>query len=171
MQYVAACLSAAGLLYSLFLAKYEFGKGFDPHSKAKVLQAIVLSFWILAPPIWFWFEYFFLYKGSDSTTDKPALDDFKHGQDQASKIWLALVTLLLGLYFGKDLIRDSSPNAAQGTQPSSGESQSRQGSQSTQPPAVVSPPAPVVAPSKKSSHKRSSKKSSQTPSGPKPGGA
>lgn len=29
-------------------------------------------------------------------------DRFKYGQEVASKTWLALVTLLTGLYFGKD---------------------------------------------------------------------
>src|SRR5262249_6686731 len=34
------------------------------------------------------------------------LEEFKHGQDQSAKIWLALVSVLAGLYFGKDLVRD-----------------------------------------------------------------
>ena len=94
---------------------WGFGKGFDPHDPVKVFQAVVLGIWVIVPPIWFWYEYFFLY--SNATT-KPGLDEFKHGQDQSSKIWLALVTLLLGLYFGKDLSRDSSPPPAPGKQTS-----------------------------------------------------
>jgi hypothetical protein len=125
-----ALASTVAGLYSLWLAHQEFGKGFDVHNPVKVKQACVLPIWILAPPIWFWIEYFFVYGKEDATKDKPALEAFKYGQDQASKIWLALVTVLFGLYFGKDLIRDSSPPSTQGTQQTLGEPQSRQGIQS-----------------------------------------
>ena len=53
-------------------------------------------------PAWFWFEYFFVFR----RVSDPAPDDFeklKYGQDLASKIWLAVVSALLMLYFGKDL--------------------------------------------------------------------
>ena len=32
----------------------------------------------------------------------PDIDLFKYGQDVSSKIWLAVSTVLLALYFGKD---------------------------------------------------------------------
>lgn len=79
--------------------------GFDPQKPTKVHQAYVLGLWILLPPIWFWLEYFFLYK--DEGTAVVKLEAFKHGQEQSAKIWLALVTLLAGLYFGKDLVREA----------------------------------------------------------------
>jgi hypothetical protein len=60
--------------------------------------------WILLAPMWFWFEYFFLFQ--DETKSGVKLEEFKHGQDQSAKIWLALVTVLAGLYFGKDLVRE-----------------------------------------------------------------
>ena len=91
------------LVYSIKLGMQEFGVGFCKDDPIKVRQAFFLGLWIILPPIWFWFEYYFLYKGGAA-----GLEELKHGQDQSSKIWLALVTLLLGMYFGKDLIRDSS---------------------------------------------------------------
>jgi H+/Cl- antiporter ClcA len=102
---------------ALIFGWYGFGKPFDAHDCGKVLQAVVLAIWIVAPPIWFWYEYFFLYQPIPETK-KPSLDQFKHGQDQAAKIWLALVTVLLGLYFGKDLSRgeSSAPVQPQQTQ-------------------------------------------------------
>jgi hypothetical protein len=33
------------------------------------------------------------------------MDEYKHGVDVSSKIWLALVTALLALYFSKDLVK------------------------------------------------------------------
>jgi len=104
------------------------GAKFDPTSRLKVTQAIFLCIWIVVPPVWFWFEYFFLYKEITPPAApplKPTMDEYKHGVDVSSKIWLALVTVLLGLYFGKDLARDSSPSPPC-TQPSS-EVQSKQG--------------------------------------------
>jgi hypothetical protein len=105
MGFIASGAMILSVVFGLF---WGFGKGFDPHDCVKVSQAIVLGIWVIAPPIWFWYEYFYLYP--DTTyVPKPSLDEFKHGQEQSSKIWLALVTLLLGLYFGKDLTRESSP--------------------------------------------------------------
>src|ERR1019366_447594 len=105
VRYVAAIVSAVAMVCSLYFGKYEFGMGFDSHDHIKVGQAIVLGIWILGPPIWFWIVYFFIYK-EPSAAGRPKLEEFKHGQDQSSKIWLALVTVLLGLYFGKDITRE-----------------------------------------------------------------
>jgi hypothetical protein len=70
-------------------------------------KAALLLFWVLVPPVWFWFEYFFLYRYDPLTLPngdaKPDWDNFKYGQDLSAKIWLALVTALTILYFGKDI--------------------------------------------------------------------
>ena len=96
---------------SIVLGCFGFGKRFDPKSPLKLTQAVVLLIWILAPPLWFWFEYYFLYKKLGPPSNGPlklGLDEYKHGVDVSSKIWLALVTVLLGMYFGRDFTRDSS---------------------------------------------------------------
>ena len=64
---------------------------------------VVLAAWIVLPPVWFWAEYFLVYRSGHYPGE--SLDEFKYGQDQAARIWLALITALLGLYFGKDLIK------------------------------------------------------------------
>jgi hypothetical protein len=95
-------------LASLIFAGWGFGLKFEISSSVKVSQAIILVTWILAPPIWFWYEYFFLYRPLIRHPDerfKMTFEEYKHGVDVSSKIWLALVTALLGLYFGKDLGR------------------------------------------------------------------
>lgn len=128
-QHWFGLFSALLLIYSLQYARHEFAGNFDEHDPVKVQQAIMLAFWIVVPPVWFWFEYFYLYKGSSNDD----LEKFKHGQDQSSKIWLALVTVLLAAYFGKDLIRDVSPEPSKAPQASA----SPQNSQAPQPTPVV----------------------------------
>ena len=98
--------SIAGVA-SIVLSRWGFMTPYDSKDCVKVTEAFVLGSWVIAPPAWFWYEYYRLYK----KCNWPAadLDGFKYGQDQASKIWLALVTLLLVIYFGKDLMRDKPP--------------------------------------------------------------
>ena len=62
----------------------------------------LLLFWALIPPAWFWLQFFALYL-YDDPKKREYWDRFKYGQDIASKIWLALVSALTILYFGKDL--------------------------------------------------------------------
>ena len=90
-------------------AASECEKSLTPIGKWKI---VTLLFWILVPPCWFWFEYFFLYRYDPQTipggTHKPDWhkadwDNFKYGQEVSSKVWLALVTALTILYFGKDI--------------------------------------------------------------------
>ena len=54
------------------------------------LQGAWLS-WLIVPPLWFFFEYQFLFKhyGPDG-----AFESFKYGQDVASKIWLGIAAAL-----------------------------------------------------------------------------
>ncbi len=92
---IVGTISAIALPLSLWLGTKEIGQKFLPTDSIKVAQAVVLGFWVLVPPIWFWCEYFFFY-----ATDLQPLDEFKHGQDQAAKIWVALIALLYGMYFG-----------------------------------------------------------------------
>jgi hypothetical protein len=99
--------SAIGGLVSIGLAALGFMTPFDSHNPVKITQAFVLGFWLIAPPVWFWYEYHLLWKKGNWAPQE--LDGFKYGQDQASKIWLALVTLLLVIYFGQGLMRENPP--------------------------------------------------------------
>jgi hypothetical protein len=100
---IAAWISGTFAVASLIFGYCGFGKPFDEQSPIKVTQAIVLCAWIVLPPLWFWCEYFFIWDRQSGY--RPSLEEFKYGQDVASKIWLGLVTALLILYFGKDLAR------------------------------------------------------------------
>ena len=58
--------------------------------------------WLLLPPVYFWYEYFYVYGRTRNAAARADLESFKYGQDVASKIWIAVVSALLALYFGKD---------------------------------------------------------------------
>jgi hypothetical protein len=76
--------------------------GLLPYSSNKqTVKAILLSCWIVGVPLWFAFETFYLY---DPKSDA-SLEEFKHAQDVASKVWIAISLVLTALYFGKDGLR------------------------------------------------------------------
>jgi hypothetical protein len=87
MTYTAILFASLAILYGFCQG---LGIPFSYCNPIKISQAIILGIWILAPPIWFW-------------------EVFKYGQEQSSKIWLALVTILLALFFGKNLVNRDIP--------------------------------------------------------------
>jgi hypothetical protein len=110
ISWISGVFGAASIALGFFRPTEKF----DMASHIKVLQAFVLLIWVIGPPIWFWYEYYFLYRKLGPPSNGPLkqrLDEYKHGVDVSSKIWLALVTVLLAMYFGKDFARDSSPPA------------------------------------------------------------
>ena len=58
--------------------------------------------WVLVPPMWFWFEYFGIWRYEDKQA-RQSRGEFQLGQELSAKIWLAAVTALGILYFGKDI--------------------------------------------------------------------
>lgn len=54
----------------------------------------VIPLWILGPPIWFWCDYFLIYR---KYGDPDAFDSFKHAQQISLAIWAAVALLLAGL--------------------------------------------------------------------------
>jgi hypothetical protein len=99
--YGAALLALGSLVFGIVGLYYNWptlrGTSKELTGSGEV-KAFILAFWIVVPPFWFWLEFFghYRYERSD-------LEQFKYGQDVSSKIWLALVTALTLLYFGKDL--------------------------------------------------------------------
>jgi hypothetical protein len=103
ISWVSGIVAVASIVLGLF----GFTERFDRRSDLKLAQAGVLLIWIVIPPLWFWFEYYFLYKKLGPS--RPSMDEYKYGVEVSSKIWLALVSALLIMYFGENLTRDSSP--------------------------------------------------------------
>ena len=57
----------------------------------------VYAFWVIAPPSWFFVEYYFVF---DRKSDAGAVEQLKIGQDVSQKFWAALLVLLGGIgYF------------------------------------------------------------------------
>ena len=101
VQRIFGVLAALALIGSLWFAQYGWGEKLEAGNPIKVCQAAIVVAWLLGPPIYFWFEYFYLYKNS-TAANKPDLETFKYGQDVSSKIWIATTSALLALYFWKD---------------------------------------------------------------------
>lgn len=63
------------------------------HMKVTYLYVSAAN-WVLAPPLWFWFEYFYIYKTFGKRSN---FDQFKHGQQVSASIWAGLVICLFAL--------------------------------------------------------------------------
>lgn len=106
VEKLAGTVAAICLAISLCVAWRGWGQPFDPHKMPwphiRILQACIVVTWIIIPPMWFWLDYFFIYLRNHKMGDEPPpdIDLFKYGQDISSKIWIAVSTALLALYFG-----------------------------------------------------------------------
>jgi len=101
-------LTFSGVIATILLAWHGWDKPILkgqswPH--VKVAQVFMLIAWTVVPPIWFWYEYWFIYlKGYHSDETVPEnFELFKYGQDVSAKIWLAIVSSALVIFFWKDI--------------------------------------------------------------------
>ena len=101
VQRIFGYCAAVALIGSLWFAQCGWGEKLDSGDPVKRWQAAIIIGWLLIPPIYFWFEYFWIYKSVPEAT-RPDLESFKYGQDVSSKIWIATTSALLALYFWKD---------------------------------------------------------------------
>lgn len=56
-----------------------------------------LTYWTLVPPLWFFFEWFFLFDNIENIGYPNATEILKHGQEVVSRVWAAVLALLLSL--------------------------------------------------------------------------
>jgi hypothetical protein len=83
-------------------------------------KAIILILWIILPPLWFFAEFYgpwayelelkskYVVPIDNTELQDPAYrthkwERFKYRQDLTAKVWLAVVTALTIIYFGKDI--------------------------------------------------------------------
>jgi|SRR5208282_4305808 len=114
--------SAVGSVFATFCILFgiHFLRTGDPNNarlwgaNVRTWKAALLVPWIILPPVWFCTEYFYVYTPRPITAQSVASDEYKdqwekrkehfeeflHGQDAASKVWLSMVTILAGLYLG-----------------------------------------------------------------------
>ncbi len=62
-----------------------------------LVKGILVSIWLLAPPVYFFVEWVFLYKESEEYP----LENFQYSQKLARDIWLAVSVILIALYFNE----------------------------------------------------------------------
>jgi uncharacterized membrane protein YhaH (DUF805 family) len=81
---ISAALAIASLLYAM-----KYGK-----AASDGLKKWIVGFWILVPPVYFWFDWVALCR------DIPAanVSGVKHLHDLSRNIWLALVVILIALF-------------------------------------------------------------------------
>lgn len=105
IQWVVGALGVICLAASCIFAGWGWGINLKGGGWVKSTQAVVVVLWTILPPMWFWIEFIWLYKPAYGITDKDRFDAFKYQQDLSSKIWIAAVSILLMLYFWKDIAR------------------------------------------------------------------
>jgi hypothetical protein len=69
----------------------------------KTLVLPFLALWTIAPPMFFWFDYFVLWhlEKMHKTSQFADLSEFKHGQELSRNLWLAIVAILAAIYASK----------------------------------------------------------------------
>jgi hypothetical protein len=102
--------SLTGLMfcYSLYVGYQGWGirvPASGPWPFIKIEQLVLLVGWTMLPPLWLFFEHFleYLREWEPGTIPPPDFEVFKHGQDLAAKLWIAVSSVLLVVYFGKDI--------------------------------------------------------------------
>jgi hypothetical protein len=102
-----AIFAAAYAAYCVwrFAEKIDIGKPIPPDFKYELIAYSI--FWVLAPPIWFFVEYFAVANNCivGFPGDDPNLKKIKDYADYASKVWAAVLGLLVALlasHGGKD---------------------------------------------------------------------
>jgi hypothetical protein len=101
-------VTSFGVIAAILLAWYGWDKPIAegrswPH--VKVAQVFMLIAWTMIPPIWFWYEYWFIYL-KDYHSDRIVPENFelfKYGQDVSAKIWLSIVSSAFVIFFWKDI--------------------------------------------------------------------
>jgi len=58
---------------------------------------VLVGIWTIIPPVWFFVEYFYIYKRCEPH-DTHKFDQFKHGQQLAAAIWAGLLAFLFIAY-------------------------------------------------------------------------
>lgn len=84
-------------LAALGWAIYSIGYFLKPisrvHFETEYFPKVIILFWTIGPPIWFFCEYFWLWKNADEKTQAR----IQVGQDLARPFWAAVLATLLFL--------------------------------------------------------------------------
>lgn len=62
---------------------------------------VLIFAWTVFPPLWFWYEYFFLFKTFGKHENPHAFDLFKHGQQTSRAIWAGVLACMAAIAAAK----------------------------------------------------------------------
>ena len=79
------------------------------NSKDPTFLYILGAIWAVAPPVWFWYEYFYVYRSSG---DPSGFEQFKYGQQVAIAIWAGVALTLFG-YVSSERFKPAKETAVQ----------------------------------------------------------
>lgn len=66
-----------------------------PPMRSQALAGALAAAWLVGAPLWFWYEYFFIYRAAGGG-QQDSFEFFKHGQQLAAAIWAGLAASLGG---------------------------------------------------------------------------
>ena len=88
---------AVGMIVIAFVSIYLLSK-----QLFQSIHWLIIIFWSLVPPIWFFFEYYWMDKGYISPPKNVSKSEFlesaKHYMAGASKVWAGVLAAVLFLY-------------------------------------------------------------------------
>jgi hypothetical protein len=58
---------------------------------------VLIFFWSVLPPLWFWYEYHFIFKHVGKRSNPRSFDLFKHGQQTGAAIWAGALASMVGV--------------------------------------------------------------------------
>ncbi len=99
-RFICGWLAAALALYTLTVFVCA---GLDKEKllASQTTAGWLLATWIVLPPMFFWFDYFVLWRVevNNKEPDPLEFEQFKHGQELSRNLWVAMVALLAAFYF------------------------------------------------------------------------
>ncbi|KZX57046.1 hypothetical protein A3709_04555 [Halioglobus sp. HI00S01] len=59
------------------------------------IKTAVLASWGIGPPVWFFYEYHFVFRHPDKGGNADAVSEFKYSQGLATKVWAGVLAALV----------------------------------------------------------------------------
>jgi hypothetical protein len=89
---------------ALVVSVWSLGASVDGElTEIPVWKRLLVAGWVLFPPIWFWYEYSFIFDERDRR-DESLMRRRKDAQDVASKVWLSAAAVMAALAFGGQML-------------------------------------------------------------------
>ena len=76
-----------------------FGSQECDKSSHKLISQIAIGAWVLLPPLWFFYEYFYFFPAHGNPA--AGFERLKGAQEVSSKVWAAVAVVLAALYTAK----------------------------------------------------------------------